>query len=221
MSDTGTTRGLFIVFEGGEGVGKSTQSRLLADALENRGIATVLTREPGGTKGAEAIRRLLLHPPEHMEGGGWNPRAEALLFAAARSDHVEKLIRPALLAGKWVICDRYLDSSRAYQGGGGGLTDSDILALHSLGSENLLPDVTVLLQAPAEATQERLARRDPEGGDAIEGRDASYHARVADHFVRIAQAEPDRFIRIFGDGSRETTHDRIMASLAPYLGERA
>src|ERR1700712_5540834 len=136
------TRGKFIALEGGEGAGKSTQARLLAEALETRGIATIVPREPGGTPGAEAIRALLLDPA----GAGWNPRAEALLFAAARSDHVERLIRPKLAAGNWIICDRFLDSSRAYQGGAGGLQDSEILALHGIGSEGLLPDLTVLIE---------------------------------------------------------------------------
>src|SRR3990167_1646248 len=106
------TRGRFIALEGGEGTGKSTQSRLLADALAQRGITVELTREPGGTPGAEAIRSLLLHPP----GEGWGAEAEALLFAAARADHVARRIRPALKAGRWIVCDRFVDSSRAYQG---------------------------------------------------------------------------------------------------------
>ena len=129
------TRGKFIAFEGGEGAGKSTQARLLALALEARGIACVVTREPGGTPGAEAIRALLLG----TAGEGWHPRAEALLFAAARSDHVERLIEPALEAGKWVICDRFVDSSRAYQGGAGGLSDAEVMALHAVGSSGLTP----------------------------------------------------------------------------------
>ena len=107
---------MFITFEGGEGSGKSTAIRQIVLQLEKEGYQVVLTREPGGTAGAEAIRVLLLDP----DGEGWNPRAEALLFAASRSDHVERVIRPALEAGKWVICDRFVDSSRAYQGGGGG-----------------------------------------------------------------------------------------------------
>ena len=126
-------RGRFIAFEGGEGAGKSTQSRLLAETLREHGLEVVTTREPGGTPGAEAIRQLLLD----AEGEGWNARAEALLFAAARADHVARLIRPALERGAWVVCDRFLDSSRAYQGGGGGLDDADILALHRIGSEGL------------------------------------------------------------------------------------
>jgi len=213
MSDSARPKGRFIALEGGEGVGKSTQARLLADALERRGVDVVLTREPGGTPGAEAIRSLLLYPPE----AGWNPRAEALLFAAARSDHIERLVRPALAAGQWVICDRFLDSSRAYQGGGGGLTDADILALHEVGSEGLVPDMTLLLEARSAATQARLAQRDTDGSDAIGGRDEAYHLRVANAFAHIAQAEPNRFARIDGEGMPEEIHQRILAALEPFM----
>ena len=147
------TTGKFIAFEGGEGAGKSTQARLLAAALDACGIECVVTREPGGTPGAEAIRALLLG----TEGEGWHPRAEALLFAAARSDHVERLIRPAIAAGKWVICDRFVDSSRAYQGGGGGLSDEDVLALHRVGSQGLLADLTLLIEVSPEVARQRAA----------------------------------------------------------------
>jgi dTMP kinase len=208
--------GRFIVFEGGEGAGKSTQARLLADALEARGIAAVLTREPGGTPGAEAIRSLLLHPPHE----GWGAQAEALLFAAARADHVAKLIRPALAENKWVICDRFIDSTRAYQGGGGGLSDEDILALHTIGSGGLLADLTVLIEVSPEAAQARLVARDGGESDAIGGRDAAYHARVAAAFARIADAEPARFARIGGEGTPDAIHAQVMAALAPLL-ERA
>jgi dTMP kinase len=203
------TRGKFIALEGGEGAGKSTQARLLAEALAQRGIAALVTREPGGTPGAEAIRSLLLDPA----GTGWNPRAEALLFAAARSDHVERLIRPALDSGQGVICDRYLDSSRAYQGGAGGLADADILALHRVGSAGLLPDLTILIEVSPERAVERTSRRDGDEADRIGGRDAAYHAAVAATFRALAEAEPARFARIDGDGTREQTHARIMAVL--------
>ena len=209
------TAGKFIAFEGGEGVGKSTQSKLLAAALEARGIEAVLTREPGGTPGAEAIRSLLLNPPHE----GWNPRAEALLFAAARSDHVEKLIRPALAEGKWVICDRFIDSTRAYQGGGGGLSDTEILALHRVGSAGLLPDLTLLVEVPAEVRERRLARR--AALDAIEGREAAYHARVVEAFSRFAEAEPARVARIDGQGAREDTHAQIMRAVEPLFESAA
>lgn len=205
--------GRFIALEGGEGTGKSTQTRLLADALRARGLQVVTTREPGGTAGAEAIRQLLLS----TEGEGWNPRAEALLFAAARSDHVERVIRPAMAAGKWVLCDRFVDSSRAYQGGTGGLSDQDILTLHGIGSHGLLPDLALLIDvAPAEVAQ-RLARRDGKTSDRIGGRDSLYHAKVRENFQRFADSEPHRFVQIDGNGKVDATHEQIMIALAPLL----
>lgn len=209
--------GRFITLEGGEGVGKSTQARLLAEALEARGIAVECTREPGGTPGAEAIRSLLLAPP----GGGWSPRAEALLFAAARADHLEKRILPALAQGQWVICDRFLDSTRAYQGGGGGLEDDELLALHRIGSKGVLPDLTLLVEVPPEVSAGRLAGRDGGVSDAIGGRDSAYHARVADAFRRLAAAEPGRFRRIDGTGDPSAIHARIWAAIAPLLEQAA
>ena len=210
------TRGRFIAFEGGEGAGKSTQARLLADALRARGIDVLSTREPGGTSGAEAIRSLLLDPP----GEGWGAEAEALLFAAARADHVARAIRPALDAGSWVISDRFVDSSRAYQGGGGGLSDADVLALHRIGSGGLLPDLTLLIEIAPEAAAVRLARRDGGESDAIGGRDAAYHAEVAAAFARIAEAEPARFARICSDDGPQQTHALVMQALARLLEER-
>jgi len=210
-------RGKFITLEGGEGAGKSTQARLLADALRARGIDVVVTREPGGTEGAERVRALLLG----HEGEGWNPRAEALLFAAARSDHVERLIEPALGKGTWVICDRFIDSSRAYQGGGGGLDDAGIMALHAIGSGGLLPDLTLLLEIAPEVAAMRLAARDGDAPDRIGGRDASYHARVARAFAELAEREPGRFARIDGNRDPGDTHAVIMNALAPLLGDEA
>lgn len=201
--------GRFIALEGGEGVGKSTQGRMLAEALRGRGIEVVTTREPGGTAGAEAIRAMLLS----NEGEGWGARAEALLFAAARADHVEKLIRPAVSRGDWVICDRFVDSSRAYQGGGGGLSDADVMELHRIGSEGLLPDLTILLTVRPEVSAQRLALRDGDLADRIGGRGPDYHARVADAFRGFAQAEPERFALIDAEGSPEEVHARVMAPL--------
>lgn len=201
--------GRFIALEGGEGVGKSTQGRLLAEALRSRGLDVVTTREPGGTAGAEAIRSMLLS----TEGDGWGARAEALLFAAARADHVEKLIRPAVARGAWVICDRFVDSSRAYQGGGGGLSDTDVMALHRISSEGLLPDLTVLLAVRPEVSAERLALRDGGQADRIGGRGADYHARVAAAFRGFAQAEPHRFALIDAEGSPSEVHARVMSAL--------
>lgn len=208
------TRGKFIAFEGGEGAGKSTQARLLAAALETRGIPCVITREPGGTPGAEAIRALLLG----TEGEGWNTRAEALLFAAARSDHVERLIRPALLAGQWVICDRFLDSSRAYQGGAGGLSDDEVCELHRIGSQGLLPDLTLLIEVSPAVAARRTALRDGDDADRIGGRDPAYHARVAAAFARIADAEAGRFARIDGDGPADAVHQAVWQAVQSWVG---
>ena len=209
--------GKFITLEGGEGAGKSTQARLLAEALRSRGLDVVTTREPGGTPGAERIRELLLG----LDGDGWHLRAEALLFAAARSDHVERLIRPSLAEGKWVICDRFLDSSRAYQGGGGGLTDDDVMTLHAIGSGGMLPDRTLLIEVSVETAAERLTRRDSDRTDRIGGREAAYHARVAQAFARFAEAEPERFVRIDGNGAMDDTHSAILGALAPLLEQAA
>ena len=201
--------GRFIALEGGEGVGKSTQLRLLADGLRARGLTVVTTREPGGTPGAEAIRAMVLDPA----GESWGPRAEALLFAAARADHVERLIRPALARGEWVLTDRYLDSSRAYQGGGSGLADADILALHRIGSDDLLPDRTVVLELDPALAATRLAARDRGQSDRIGGRDAAYHTRVAAAFRRFADHDPGRFALIDADGTPDAVHARVLAAV--------
>lgn len=211
-------RGMFIAFEGGEGAGKTTQARMLADALEGHGIAVDVTREPGGTPGAEAIRHLLLEPPH--ESGGWPPQAEALLFAAARSDHVAHRILPALEAGKWVVCDRFLDSSRAYQGGAGGLGDEAILALHQFGSDGLRPDLTILIEVEPSQLSKRLVARDGETSDAIGGRSSSYHHKVAARFRLIAQADPNGFAIIDGSGNPEAVHHAVMKVVEPLLEGR-
>ena len=187
---------------------------MLADHLSQAGQQTILTREPGGTAGAEAIRALLLDPP----GSGWGARAEALLFAAARSDHVEKLIKPSLAEGKWVVCDRYLDSSRAYQGGAGGVGDDSVLSLHEVGSEGLRPDLTLLVTVPAKLIAERLAERDGGESDAIGGRDAAYHQAVAETFIGMAKREPSRFAVVDGDGTIELVQSRVMKALSEHLG---
>lgn len=208
-------RGAFIAIEGGEGAGKSTQARLLADALRARGLTVVTTREPGGTPGAEAIRNLLLAPP----GEGWTPQAEALLFAAARADHVAHLIRPALARGDWVICDRFVDSSRAYQGGAGGLGDDAILALHKFGSDGMRPDLVILLEGDEDCLTNRLALRDGDSSDAIGGRPADYHRAVAACFRNLADKTPGGFARIEAIGDQADVHAAIMQALAPLLGK--
>ncbi|WP_017671180.1 dTMP kinase [Blastomonas sp. AAP53] len=206
-------RGRFISIEGGEAVGKSTQIRLLAQRLRDRGLSVTITREPGGTDSAEAIRSLLL------EGGAdrWNARSEALLFAAARADHVARLIRPAVEAGGWVISDRFLDSSRAYQGVAGGLGDEAILSLHRFGSEGFLPDCTLLLELPADEAARRAVLRDGADSDRIGGRDADYHAKVVAAFRSFAEAEPERFRLIDASGTSDAVHARIVAALQPLM----
>lgn len=205
--------GRFVTLEGGEGVGKSTQLAALAAALSERGIEVVATREPGGSAGAEAIRALL------MEGADdrWDARSEALLFAAARADHVARTIRPALARGAWVICDRFVDSSRAYQGGGGGITDADILALHGFGSEGLLPDHTFLLTLGEGEAARRLALRDAAGADRMGSKPADYQARLAARFAEMAAAEPGRWRVIDAGAPAGAVTAAILAELAPWL----
>ncbi|HTH28225.1 MAG TPA: dTMP kinase [Sphingobium sp.] len=206
-------RGRFITFEGGEGVGKSTQARALHAALTARGIDAEFTREPGGSEGAEAIRKLLLDGSEDK----WDARAEALLFAAARADHVQRKILPALDAGRWVICDRFIDSSRAYQGGAGLIADENILMLHGFGSHGLMPDRTILLTIPAMVASERVARRDGMGTDRIGSRPDNYHAEVAVAFLTIAQADPARMRVVDASGTIEEVGARVLATLSDYL----
>ena len=207
-------RGCFIALEGGEGTGKSTQGRLLAEALrEDFGLSVTTTREPGGTPGAEAIRELLLNPP----GEGWNAQSEALLFAAARADHVAHLIVPAIEAGEWVVCDRFVDSSRAYQGGAGGMGDDAIRSLHAFGSDGLRPDCAVLLEVDDAARHERLTARDGDTSDAIGGRSKEYHNAVAKSFRALADADPQGFVVVDGSGTPEEVHARIMKAIAPLL----
>jgi dTMP kinase len=206
-------RGRFISLEGGEGVGKSTQSRALAAALRARGREVIETREPGGSAGAEAIRALLL------EGGAdrWGARAEALLFAAARADHVDKTILPALDAGKWVICDRFLDSSIAYQGGADGLGAEAVRALHAVGSAGLLPDRTLLLTLPEQEAMAREAARDAGRPDRFGARDTAYHRRVAGTFRTLAEADPVRWRMIEAKGSPEEVTRALLAAIGDLL----
>jgi dTMP kinase len=203
--------GRFITLEGGEGVGKSTQAKALVAALRERGLDVVGTREPGGSPGAEAIRSLLLHD-QH-----WTAEAEALLFAAARADHVARTIKPALAAGKWVICDRFVDSSIAYQGGAGGLGFETVRSLHSMGSHGFLPDRTLLLQLPESEAEERARGRDVDGADLIGGRGADYHRGVVRAFASLATAEPDRFRVIDAGGSAQDVTARLLAALEDLL----
>ncbi|HYW17046.1 MAG TPA: dTMP kinase [Allosphingosinicella sp.] len=202
-------RGRFISLEGGEGVGKSTQIEALALELRGRGLEVVETREPGGSPGAEAIRKLLLEGGEDR----WTPEAEALLFAAARADHVAKTIRPAVERGAWVLSDRFLDSSLAYQGGAAGVGIETVRALHDIGSRGFLPDRTLLLELPPQAVAERLAVRDADGSDRIGGRGGGFHERVARAFAQLAGDEPERFRRVDASGSARAVTARLLAAV--------
>lgn len=205
------TEGRFITLEGGEGVGKSTQIRALTEALAARSIEVVTTREPGGSAGAEAIRALLMEG----EDDRWDARSEALLFAAARADHVARTIRPALARGAWVLCDRFVDSSRAYQGGGGGITDADILTLHRFGSEGLLPERTFLLTVSTDEAERRLAARG--GSDRMGNKPADYQARLAARFAEMATAEPARWRIIDADAPAADVTATILSELSEWL----
>ena len=206
-------RGRFISLEGGEGAGKSTQLEALAAALEGRGIKVLLTREPGGSPGAEAVRQLLLRGDEKR----WNPRAEALLFAAARSDHVEKTIKPALERGEWVISDRFLDSSLAYQGEAGGLGLEAVRDLHRFGSLDFLPDRTLVLVLEENEGATRARVRDGHAGDRIGSRPPSYHAAVEAGFKAMAAKEPDRVRLVDASGSPATVTARLLYALGDLL----
>jgi dTMP kinase len=205
-----TVRGQFITLEGGEGGGKTTQARLLADALTRQGLPVLRTREPGGAKGSELLRALLL-------GGtiDWSVPAETLLHFAARSEHVERCIRPAISAGMWVVCDRYSDSTMAYQGYGQGADRAAIATLAGL--MRMTPDLTLMLDVPDDIATERLRRRAGEP-DRYERLDAQFHRRVADGFRAIAAAEPGRCATIAAGGTVEAVHAAILTVVAERLG---
>lgn len=208
-----SNRGRFISIEGGEGVGKSTQISALADLIRQQGFDVILTREPGGTEGAEIIRQMVL-------GGSaerWLPRAEALLFAAARSDHVESLIEPALASGKWVISDRFIDSSRAYQGAGSGLSDADIMTLHQIGSRGMLPDRTLVLRLDTKEAASRAATRDDNQPDRIQGRADAFHSDVDVAFVSFAERDP-RVRLIDASGTPDEVTARLWNEISELFG---
>jgi dTMP kinase len=199
--------GRFITLEGGEGSGKSTQARRLADQLRAAGHEVVLTREPGGTPGAEAIRSLLVTGDTDR----WTPWSEALLVTAARVDHVARVIRPALARGAWVICDRFVDSTRAYQGAGGGLADTALTALHDQ-AVGLWPDLTlVLLLDEAEGLARAASRGTAEARFEALGRD--FHARVQRFLADLPAREPQRCRAIPAGGSIDDVAAHIMAAL--------
>ncbi len=201
--------GRLITLEGGEGAGKSTQTRLLAAELARLGLPVLRTREPGGAPGSEVLRGLLL------DGSvDWSPQAETLLHFAARAEHVEKTIRPALAAGTWVACDRFFDSTMAYQGYGQGADRGMIAALTGL--LHLVPDVTIVLDvSDAVATARQLKRG--ARGDRYERLDALFHARANQGFRDIAKAAPERCVLIAADGTEIEVHAAIMQALRQRL----
>lgn len=202
--------GRFITLEGGEGAGKSTQARMLADTLTGRGVPVLLTREPGGAPGAEALRALLL-------GGdpAFTPRAETLLHFAARAEHVDRTIRPALAAGMWVVCDRFYDSTMAYQGYGLGVDRAFIAAL--IGLVGLDPDLTLMLDVPEKVSVARQIARGMDA-DRYERLDAFFHRRVVTGFREIAAAAPARCAVIGADDAPESVHAVIVETVVRRFG---
>ncbi|WP_293862925.1 dTMP kinase [uncultured Alsobacter sp.] len=205
---TSSAPGRFITFEGGEGAGKSTQVRLLAERLGTRGIRTLTTREPGGSPRAEEIREVILSGHAARLG----PLAEALLFAAARADHLASTIRPALARGDWVICDRFADSTRAYQGVAGGLEEGVINALERLVVGVTRPDLTVVLDLPAEIGLRRANQRRGEAAiDRFESEPLAFHKALREAFRSIAAREPGRCVLVDATGTPEDVGQAVWA----------
>lgn len=207
------TRGKFITLEGGEGTGKSTQARRLVQRLRDLGHEVVQTREPGGSPGAEDIRNLVLNG----EAERWSPRTETLMMFAARSDHLERTIRPALEAGSWVVCDRFADSSRAYQGAGGGVPLDFIEQLDAaiVGADQ--PDLTLVFDLPVELGLERAFGR---GLFEVrfESKGLAFHQRLRDGFQRIARDHPERCVVIDAAGDEDAVEARVWAAVQDRLG---
>ena len=206
------TRGRFITFEGGEGAGKSTQLKRLVERLRDAGLEVTATREPGGSPGAEAIRELVLNGPADR----WSPLTETLLMYAARRDHVERVIGPALARGAWVVCDRFADSTRAYQGAGGAVDPTLIAALedHVLGV--VRPDLTLVFDLPPEAG---LARAHARGGEMrFESKGLAFHGRLREGFLAIARSEPERCVLIDATQPIETVSAQVFAIVSERLG---
>lgn len=208
--------GRFITFEGGEGCGKSTQVRLLREALESVGVEVTLTREPGGTRLAELVRGLL---KDELEDPPCD-RAELLLFLAARAQLVRNVIRPALAAGKWVVSDRFSDSTFAYQGYGRGLPLVELRLMNDFACEGLKSDLTLLLEADAVTAARRMRSREATTGtvaDRIELAGDAFHTRLRDGFRSLAAAEPGRIVTIDASGSVEQVREEVWKSVKRFL----
>ena len=207
-------RGRFITFEGGEGSGKSTQIRMLADRLNAAKLKTITTREPGGSAGAEIVRHLVLSGMGKMFG----PEAESLLFAAARDDHVTQVIEPALAQGTWVLCDRFTDSTRVYQGELGKVDPKLIRAMERVTIGDLKPDLTIILDVPVAIGMERaLKRRGTAVPDRFEGEGLSFHEKLRDAYRRIALDDPQRCALVDADADPKTVAERIWKALRDHL----
>ncbi len=204
--------GKFITFEGGDGAGKSTQIKRLAAAIEKTGLTVTVTREPGGSRGAETIRAMLLDPDAE-----WDPPTEALLHFAARADHYTTKIAPALKEGAWVLCDRFADSTRAYQGYGLGLDMGAIEALYEIALDDFVPDLTIILDIPVETGVERMIERgaDP---DRYEKMDTAFHERLRQGFLEIAKQDPDRCAVIDANNDIDTVTARIFDCVETRMG---
>lgn len=205
-------RGRFISIEGGEGAGKSTQVGLLVAALDRTGIRARATREPGGSLGAEAIRRLLLEG----EGERWDAIGEALLLVAARRDHVTRVVAPVLAQGVWVVSDRFADSTMAYQGYGRGVALEVLAALHRFALGEFAPDLTVILDLPVEIGLARAAARSP--ADRFERLDRDFHQKLRQGFRQIADENPTRCLLIDASGDPHTVHRAVAAAVEQRLG---
>jgi dTMP kinase len=203
-------RGRFISFEGGEGSGKSTQIRILAERLDAAKLRAIVTREPGGSPGAEIIRHLLLSGMGKLLG----PEAETLLFAAARDDHVRTVIKPALSQGVWVLCDRFSDSTRAYQGRLGKVAPEIMNAMERVTIGDLKPDLTLILDVPVEVGMRRAAARRGSGApDRFEAEDVKFHQQLRDAYRQIAADEPKRCILIDANADANTVAASVWAAL--------
>ena len=213
---TGVTGGFFITFEGGEGAGKSTQARRLAERLRATGRAVTLTREPGGSPGAEAIRALLVSG----ETDRWSPISETLLMYAARRDHIERTIAPALARGEVVVCDRFYDSTRAYQGAGGGAPRELIAALEDDVVGNVRPDLTLVFDLSVDVGLARAAARG-EGEARFESKGRDFHERLRTAYLAIVEAEPRRCVVVDADDNLDAVEARVWAAVEAGLSGRA
>jgi dTMP kinase len=207
-------RGKFITFEGGEGSGKSTHIKLLAQRLEAAKLRAIVTREPGGSPGAEIIRHLVLSGMGKLLG----PEAETLLFAAARDDHVRTVIEPALTQGTWVLCDRFSDSTRVYQGRLGNVPSGVLNAMQRVTIGDLKPDLTIILDVPVEIGLKRAAARRGNGApDRFEAEDIQFHQDLRDAFRQIAAEDPQRCVLIDATASQDVVAAQVWTALRDHL----